>query len=299
MSCPRTCATAGPRVSTERVKLEFKGGHYGFTRDAGDEGVWCDLWLFDDLVVPTGLLHAPAGIPRSEQRNVPAALRGLPRRDLRPDRASRRHDARTTSQAAVNFPNIFPRFAGQGFLERADKDLALDVPAHLQRLDDRRVVGRRRPRPADPAHARAALGPRPGSRGGTALRGEGQLRDRVQREPGQARPPVAVLGGVGRALGGVRGDRHDGVDAHRVVVEHADHVGRRPARHVDVALRAERAGVAVRLGVLRHPAAVPRHQDRVRREPGGLDAVPARAHGQRVARRRGWRRVPGRRRATR
>jgi predicted TIM-barrel fold metal-dependent hydrolase len=28
-------------------------------------------------------------------------------------------------EAAINYPNIFPRFAGQGFLERADKDLAL------------------------------------------------------------------------------------------------------------------------------------------------------------------------------
>jgi predicted TIM-barrel fold metal-dependent hydrolase len=28
-------------------------------------------------------------------------------------------------EAAINFPNIFPRFAGQGFAERADKELAL------------------------------------------------------------------------------------------------------------------------------------------------------------------------------
>ena len=45
---------------------------------------------------------------------------------------------------------------------------------------------------------------------------------------------------------------HDGVDAHRLVVVDADDVARRPARHLDVALRAERPGVAVRLGVLRH-----------------------------------------------
>jgi predicted TIM-barrel fold metal-dependent hydrolase len=114
----------GPRVSTERVKLEFKGGHYGFTRDAGDDGTWCDLWIFDDLVVPTGLLHAPAGIPRNQQRNVPARYE-----DFRPgtyDQAARLADMTANHvQAAVNFPNIFPRFAGQGFLERTDKDLAL------------------------------------------------------------------------------------------------------------------------------------------------------------------------------
>jgi predicted TIM-barrel fold metal-dependent hydrolase len=29
-------------------------------------------------------------------------------------------------EAALNYPNIFPRFAGQGFLERADKELSLE-----------------------------------------------------------------------------------------------------------------------------------------------------------------------------
>ena len=120
---PASLRDRGPRVSTEKVKLEFKGGHYGFTRGA-DDGVWCDVWLFDDLVVPTGLLHAPAGIPRNQQRNVPAVYE-----DFRPgtyDQAERLADMTTNHvEAAVNFPNIFPRFAGQGFLERADKDLAL------------------------------------------------------------------------------------------------------------------------------------------------------------------------------
>jgi hypothetical protein len=38
----------GPKVVREKVKLEFTGGHYGFSRDDPD-GTWCDLWLFDDL----------------------------------------------------------------------------------------------------------------------------------------------------------------------------------------------------------------------------------------------------------
>ena len=96
-SCRRRLRDRGPKVSREKVKLEFEGGHYGFERDA-DDGQWCDVWLFDDLVVPTGLLHAPAGIPRDEQRNVAADLRGLPPRHLRPDRAARRHGRSTTSR---------------------------------------------------------------------------------------------------------------------------------------------------------------------------------------------------------
>ena len=120
---PASVRDRGPKVSREKVRLEFKGGHYGFTRDAPD-GQWCDVWVFDDLAVPTGLLHAPAGIPRKEQRNVPAVYE-----DFRPgtyDQAARLADMDTNHvEAAINFPNIFPRFAGQGFAERPDKELSL------------------------------------------------------------------------------------------------------------------------------------------------------------------------------
>ena len=120
---PADLRDRGPRVSRERVRLEFKGGHYGFHRD-DPQGGWCDLWLYDDLVVPTGLLHAPAGMPRSEQRNVPAVYE-----DFRPgtyDQRARLEDMDTNHvEAALCYPNTFPRFAGQGFAERDDKELAL------------------------------------------------------------------------------------------------------------------------------------------------------------------------------
>ena len=50
--------------------------------------------------------------------------------------------------ASICFPNTLPRFAGQTFDERADKDLALLCVAGLQRLDDRRVVRGRGQGPA-------------------------------------------------------------------------------------------------------------------------------------------------------
>lgn len=116
---PESMRDRGPRVSREKVSLTFSGGHYGFER--GDEnGDWCDLWLFDDLVVPTGFLHGPAGTPREEQRNVPAVYE-----DLRPgtwNQADRLADMTANHvEAALCYPNIFPRFAGQGFAEREDK----------------------------------------------------------------------------------------------------------------------------------------------------------------------------------
>lgn len=120
---PPSLRERGPRTVREKVKLSFKGGHYGFERNV-DDGDWCDVWLFDDLVMPTGLLHAPAGVPREEQRNIPAVYEDF--RDGTWDQTARLADMDLNHcDAAINYPNIFPRFAGQGFLERADKDLAL------------------------------------------------------------------------------------------------------------------------------------------------------------------------------
>ena len=120
---PPSLRERGPRTVREKVKLSFQGGHYGFERNAED-GDWCDVWVFDDLVMPTGLLHAPAGVPRDEQRNIAATYE-----DFRPgtwDQTARLEDMTLNHvEAAINYPNIFPRFAGQGFLERADKELAL------------------------------------------------------------------------------------------------------------------------------------------------------------------------------
>lgn len=120
---PPSLRSRGPRTVREKVKLSFKGGHYGFERNAAD-GEWCDVWLFDDLVTPTGLLHAPAGVPREEQRNIPAVYEDF--RDGTWDQTARLADMDLNHvDAAINYPNIFPRFAGQGFLERTDRDLAL------------------------------------------------------------------------------------------------------------------------------------------------------------------------------
>jgi len=113
----------GPRVSRERAKLDFKGGQMSFQRGAVD-GQWCDIWLFDDLVAPTGLLHAAGGLPPAEQSNVPAIYE-----DFRPgtyDQKARLADMDLNHvEAAINYPNTFPRFCGQGFLEREDKELSL------------------------------------------------------------------------------------------------------------------------------------------------------------------------------
>src|SRR5690606_26516350 len=89
-----------------------------------DDGTWCDVWYFEDLVMPTSQVYGAAGIPIEEQANVPVIYE-----DLRPgvyDQKARLADMDLNSiEAAINYPNTFPRFAGQGFAERNDKELAL------------------------------------------------------------------------------------------------------------------------------------------------------------------------------
>lgn len=120
---PPSLRERGPRVVRDRVELSFKGGQYGFERGVPD-GQWCDVWVYEDLEMPTGRLHAPAGMPQDEVINVPAVYE-----DFRPgayEQTARLADMDANHvEAAVNFPNTFPRFCGQGFAEREDKDLAL------------------------------------------------------------------------------------------------------------------------------------------------------------------------------
>lgn len=120
---PPSLRDRGPRVRRERVRLEFAGGTMQMHRDVPD-GQWCDVWEFDDLVLPTGLLHACAGYPPEEQEHRPAIYE-----DFRPgtyDQTARLADMDEGHiEVSICYPNTFPRFAGQGFAERADHDLGL------------------------------------------------------------------------------------------------------------------------------------------------------------------------------
>jgi predicted TIM-barrel fold metal-dependent hydrolase len=113
----------GPRTVREKVRLQYVGGVYSFERDV-DDGRWCDVWLFDDLVYPTGLLHAPVGYAPEDIHNLPATYE-----DFRPgayEQGARLADMSVNHvEAAMCFPNVFPRFCGQGFAERVDKELSL------------------------------------------------------------------------------------------------------------------------------------------------------------------------------
>jgi predicted TIM-barrel fold metal-dependent hydrolase len=118
---PEKYRDRGPRVVRERAKFHFEGGVFSFERDTPD-GEWCDWWLYDDLVYPFPKLSAAIGFPNLDNEPVtfdqirPGAWKQKERLE---DMAANHTDA------SICFPNVLPRFCGQAFLERQDKELAL------------------------------------------------------------------------------------------------------------------------------------------------------------------------------
>jgi len=118
---PEKYRDRGPRVVREKAKFAFVGGVFSFERNA-DDGEWCDIWLYDDLVYPFPKLSAAIGFPDLD--NTPVTFD-----EIRPGcwkQAERLADmAANWTDASICFPNVLPRFAGQTFMERQDKELAL------------------------------------------------------------------------------------------------------------------------------------------------------------------------------
>ena len=109
-----------PRVVRDNARFDFEGGVFSFTKGAAD-GVPGDWWLYDDLVYPFPRLSACVGIGAD---NTPVTFDDiLPGCWKQPERLADM-DANHV-EASICFPNVLPRFAGQAFHERKDKELAL------------------------------------------------------------------------------------------------------------------------------------------------------------------------------
>ena len=110
-----------PRVVRDRAKFHFEGGVFSFTKGDAD-GEWCDWWLYDDLVYPFPKLSAAVGFDELDVTPVTFD-------EIRPGawiQSERLKDMEANhTDASICFPNILPRFCGQAFLERDDKELAL------------------------------------------------------------------------------------------------------------------------------------------------------------------------------
>src|SRR3954451_7880698 len=110
-----------PHVERDRARFGMSGGVFSYNKGAVD-GDWCDFWIYDDLIYPFPRLSAAIGFPDLD--NTPVTFdESRPGCWKRPERLQDMDD--NWVDASVCFPNVLPRFAGQAFYERADKDLAL------------------------------------------------------------------------------------------------------------------------------------------------------------------------------
>ena len=142
-SSRRRCATAGPRTVQEKVRARVQrrraDARAATTRTA--IGATCGSSTTSSL--PTGLLHAAAGVPPEEQENLPAVYE-----DFRPgtyDQDARLADMDAQPRRSVDLlPEHVPALRGPGLRRARRQGPRARRAADLQRLDDRRVVRRRR-----------------------------------------------------------------------------------------------------------------------------------------------------------
>jgi len=110
-----------PRVERDTAVFNFEGGEFTYQKGVPG-GAECDWWLYDDLVYPFPKLSAASGFETLDVEPVTFD-------QIRPGgwkQADRLADM-TANHVDVSlcFPNVLPRFCGQTFLEREDKELAL------------------------------------------------------------------------------------------------------------------------------------------------------------------------------
>lgn len=116
----------GPRIKRQKIRFsgDGRGGagsSIGWIEDP-DDGEWCDVWYYDDLVSPFMMLSAAVGF---EEVGFKLTTFDEIRKGAW-DQTARLADMEANhTDAAICFPNTLPRFCGQTFYERADKELAL------------------------------------------------------------------------------------------------------------------------------------------------------------------------------
>ncbi len=139
---PAKFKEVGPRLVRLKVKnMKFVGGVFSY-EEAGDneEGTWCDWWLIEDLKYPLVRLMAAAGYPREEVTVTPITMDDM-RKGCWEQKARLEDMDVNHVEVSLSFPT-FPRFCGQTFLERKDKELAdLCVKAYNDWMFDEWCAG--------------------------------------------------------------------------------------------------------------------------------------------------------------
>jgi predicted TIM-barrel fold metal-dependent hydrolase len=115
----------GPRVVRQKGRLVRPGPAItSFVEEPDAPGaVWCDVWAYDDVRWPLHVGFASVGPMRGRRSLEPVTYEEIqPGCFKQPERLADMDLNRV--QASVSFPT-FPRFCGQTFAEREDKDFAL------------------------------------------------------------------------------------------------------------------------------------------------------------------------------
>ena len=139
---PERFKAVGPRQIRNKIaEMTFVGGVFSYREaNAGEDGTWCDWWLVEDLHYPLTRLMAAAGYPRDEVTVSPITMDDMRKGCWDPKARLADMDANHTD-VSLSFPT-FPRFCGQTFLERKDKELAdLCVKAYNDWMFDEWCAG--------------------------------------------------------------------------------------------------------------------------------------------------------------
>ena len=109
----------GPRIVRERGSF---GGPQGLQWNPGSEGEWADIWYYDDLVSPFSRLSAAVGLGDLAfgTTTFDEIRAGTWKQKERLADMDANH-----MDVSICFPNTLPRFCGQTFMERDDKELSL------------------------------------------------------------------------------------------------------------------------------------------------------------------------------
>ncbi len=115
-----------PRV--ERIpcaRMGYVGGVFSADpAEPGEDGVPCDWWRFEDLLIPRTRVESAVGYDRDDVTVTPTTYD-----EMRPgcyDAKARLEDMDLGHiEAQMCFPSSFPRFCGQTFSEIGDRDLGL------------------------------------------------------------------------------------------------------------------------------------------------------------------------------
>ena len=200
----------GPRVERRRAKISFSGGAVHTEYDAPD-GTWCDTWLFEDLVLPMGLVYGAVDQPADVDLISPAVYE-----DFRPGTYDQVRASRSTWTPTTSRRRSATRTRSRGSRVRASPS----APTRSSRSRASQIYndwmidewcggdGARSAR----SRSRSCRCGTPSSRPPrcAAARRRAATRSRSRENPAKLGYPVDPQRQVGSVVGRVHRDRHGG-----------------------------------------------------------------------------------------